>query len=143
MKAVMPAANELVAELKSDWPSVDSALPNIGPFLAYPLNGPTALLPLGEAKFPKSRARFSAVERTGDSVMRFELAGSEAGAWLEWRRDGSEPVSFVGGLNTDYRMMQAARLGPEWFLVRYRAAGMADRAAAASASSVKPQAAGN
>jgi hypothetical protein len=132
MKAVVPAATELVEKLKINWPSADSALPSIGPFLAYPLNGPTALLPLSEATFPKSGARFSAVERTGDGVMRFELAGSEAGAWLEWRGDGSEPAAFVGGLSTEYVVAQVARLAPEWFLVRYRAAGLVERGAGAS-----------
>lgn len=132
MKSVLPAANQLVAELKSGWPTVDSALPSIGPFLAYPLNGPTALLPLSDATFPKSAARFSAVERTGSDVMRFELAGSEAGAWLEWRGDGSAPASFVSGLSTEYVVTQAARLGPEWFLVRYRAAGLVERGAGTS-----------
>ena len=59
--------------------------------------------------------------------MRFELAGAETGAWLEWRGDGSEPRSFVGGLDTKYVVVQAARLSAEWFLVRYRAAGLAER----------------
>ncbi len=135
MKSVLPAAETFVAALQKGWPTVDSTLPDIGPFLAYPTNAPTALLPLTEAKFPKTAVLFSAVERTGDDVMRFELAGAEAGAWLEWRRDGSTPRSFVGGLDSEYVVSKAARLSPEWFLVRYRAAGLVERGARLSPQS--------
>jgi hypothetical protein len=129
IKAVLPAAESLVETLRGHWPTAESYLREVGPFLAYPLSGPTALLPLSQTTFPTSDVKFSAVERTGDGVMRFELAGSEAGAWLEWRGDGSEPASFVGGLSTEYRVEQVARLGLEWFLVRYRAAGVSERGA--------------
>jgi hypothetical protein len=127
VKAALPAADAMVETLRSGWPTVDSMLPDIGPFLAYPVNAPMALLPLSEAKFPKTKLRFSAVERTGEDVLRFELTGSESGAWLEWRGDGSEPRSFVGGLDSEYVVIQAARLSAEWFLVRYRAAGLVER----------------
>jgi hypothetical protein len=127
MKAELPAAVAMVAALKAEWPTVDSELPDSGPFLAYPMNQPTALMSLSDAKFPNTGLRFSAVERTGDDVMRFELAGAEQGAWLEWRGDGSEPRSFVGGLDSEYVVVRAARLSTEWFLVRYRAAGLVER----------------
>jgi hypothetical protein len=127
LKSVLPAADAMVEALRSSWPVVDTTLPDIGPFLAYPINKPTALMPLSEAMFPKTDLRFSAVERTGDEVMRFELSGAELGAWLEWRGDGSEPRSFVGGLDTQYMVVQAARLSDKWFLVRYRVAGLAER----------------
>jgi hypothetical protein len=87
----------------------------------YPSSAPTALLPLSGPVFPSTTMPFSAVERTGDDAMRFELAGSEVGAWLEWRRDSSEPQAFVGGLETHYEVARFARLAPHWFLVRYRA----------------------
>ena len=127
VKSVLPAASSMVEGLKGEWPTGDSTLPDIGPFLAYPVNAPAVLLPLTDATFPKTGVRFTAVERTGDNVMRFELGGSEAGAWLERRADGSEPLSFVGGLDSEYVMVQAARLSAEWFLVRYRAAGLVER----------------
>ncbi len=119
MKAVVPAAEAMVAALQVGWPGVDSTLPDIGPFLAYPIGAPTALLPLSEAMFPNSGLRFSAVERTGDRVIRFELAGAEAGAWLEWRGDGSDPEAFVGGLDSKYAVAQAAKLRPNgfWFAI--------------------------
>ena len=126
VKRSLPAAEAMVTKLRSGWPTEDAALPDIGPFLAYPTDRPTALLPLSNATLPNSGLRFSAVERTGDDVMRFELGGPEQGAWLEWRGDGREPVEFVGGLETKYVVTKAARLGADWFLVRYRAAGLAE-----------------
>jgi hypothetical protein len=100
---------------------MDGDLPEMGPFLAYPSSAPRALLPLDGPTFPETQVPFSAVERTDDDVMRFELSGKEFGAWLEWRRDASEPQSFVGGLETHYDLARFARLAPHWFLVRYRA----------------------
>ena len=118
---LVSAAESTVSGLKSNWPTMDGELPEVGPFLAYPSSAPTALLPLSEAAFPNTRVPFSAVERTGDEAMRFELAGSEVGAWLEWRADASEPQSFVGGLETHYDVERFAGIAPHWFLVRYRA----------------------
>ncbi|HEX4414634.1 MAG TPA: hypothetical protein VH107_13460 [Lacipirellulaceae bacterium] len=118
---LVSAAESTVTALQSHWPTMDGELPELGPFLAYPSSAPMALLPLSDASFANTRVPFSAVERTGDGVMRFELRGSELGAWLEWRKDDSEPESFVGGLETHYDVDRAARLAPHWFLVRYRA----------------------
>jgi hypothetical protein len=132
VKAVLPAAESLVETLHSHWPTDDSYLPELGPFLAYPLSGPTSLLPLRTATFPKSDVLYSAVERTGNEAMRFELAGGEHGAWLEWRGDGSEPKAFVGGLSTEYVVVKAARLSADWFLVCYRASGLVERGAQTS-----------
>jgi hypothetical protein len=108
IKSALPAADAMAQALRKGWPNVDATLPDIGPFLAYPVNEPRALMPLSEAKFPKTGLRFSAVERTGDDVLRFELAGAELGAWLEWREDGSEPRSFVGGLDGHYVVLESA-----------------------------------
>jgi hypothetical protein len=124
--AVLPAAGALVESLHDHWPKMDSYLPELGPFLAYPISTPSALLPLRSATFPKTDISFSAVERTGDGAMRFELSGDETGAWLEWRGNGTQPQSCVGGLDTKYSLTKVARLAPEWFLVRYRADGLAN-----------------
>src|SRR4051812_20334000 len=87
--AGLPAAQALVESLRGHQPKFESELPELGPFLAYPISAPTALLPLRNVTFPKTGLRFSAVERSGDDAMRFELAGAETGAWLEWRGRGS------------------------------------------------------
>jgi hypothetical protein len=126
VEAVLPAAEALVESLRGHWPKAESESPEIGPFLAYPISAPTALLPLRNVTFPKTGLRFSAVERSGEDAMRFELAGAETGAWLEWRGRGTEPRSFVGGLDTKYELTKVARLAPDWFLVRYRAVGLAE-----------------
>jgi hypothetical protein len=126
VEAVLPAAQALVESLRGHWPKFESELPQLGPFLAYPISAPAALLPLRNVTFPNTALRFSAVERSGDDAMRFELAGPETGAWLEWRGRGSEPGSFVGGLDTKYELTKVARLSPGWFLVRYRAAGLSN-----------------
>src|SRR3954451_23469949 len=54
MKSALPAARSVVQALRKGWPKVDATLPDIGPFLAYPVDEPTALMPLSEAKFPKT-----------------------------------------------------------------------------------------
>jgi len=124
--AVLPAAETLVESLHDHWPKIDSYLPELGPFLAYPISTPSALLPLRSVTFPKTDIPFSAVERTGGDAMRFELSGAETGAWLEWRGNGTRPQPFVGGLDTKYSLAKVAQLAPEWFLVRYRADGLAN-----------------
>jgi hypothetical protein len=118
---LVSAAETTVTALQSHWPTMDGEISEVGPFLAYPASAPAALLPLSGATFPNTSVAFSAVERTGDDAMRFELAGSEVGAWLEWRRDDSAPQPFIGGLQTQYDVERFSRIAPHWFLVRYRA----------------------
>ena len=93
----------------------------VGPFLAYPKGNPTTVLPLQTITFPNTKLQFSAIERTKDGTIRFELSGKERGAWLEWRADDNAPAAFVGGLETSYNVTRQERLAPRWFLVRYRA----------------------
>jgi hypothetical protein len=97
-------------------------MPGIGPYLAYPKGGPTLVLPLKWITFPETDLRFSAVERSSDDVIRFELAGNEAGAWLEWRADDRPPQPFKSGLEMHYNVSRHERLAPHWYLVRYRLA---------------------
>jgi hypothetical protein len=92
----------------------------VGPYLAYPKGGPTTILPLHWITFPDTSLRFSAIERTADGAIRFQLAGSEAGAWLEWRADDRAPMPFKSGLDMHYNVGRQQRLAPRWFLVRYR-----------------------
>jgi hypothetical protein len=75
---------------------------------------------------PESRvgvAPFSAIERSEAGGLRFELAGPEGGAWVEWHPAGERPASFVGGLETRYELARSADLGEGWFVARYRARG--------------------
>jgi hypothetical protein len=94
-------------------------MPGVGPFLAYPKGDPTTVLPLRQITFPDTALRFAAIERTRDGAIRFELAGDEAGAWLERRAVDRPPGPFKSGLDMNYNVSRTARLAPHWFLVRY------------------------
>ncbi len=109
-----------VQELREDWPGKDGESPTLGPFLAYPLNQPQTLLPIGVAHVPGADAPVTAVERSELGALRLQLAGAESGAWLEWHPEGSIPKSFIGGLQTSYELLRQAELQPGWYLVRYR-----------------------
>lgn len=122
-EVVIPGAEKLAQELNANWPHDDGELPGVGAFQAYPFGEPTMLMTLGGAKFPGTSTAISSIERPKDGILRFELAGGDDGAWLEWRRDDSEPTSFKGGLETNYELTRSARLAPQWFLVRYVAHG--------------------
>jgi len=119
-KPTLAAAEAMVHRLQADWPEEDGDLPEIGPFLAYPKGAPTTILPLRWITFPQSELRFSAIERTKDGALRFELAGDEAGAWLEWRPNDEKPEPFLSGLDTAYHVTRQQKIAPHWFLVRYR-----------------------
>jgi hypothetical protein len=120
MAAVLQPVERLAQELSQNWPKEDGNHSGIGPYLAYPKGGPTTLLPLRSVTLPDTALGFSAIERTEDGVIRFELAGDEVGAWLEWRSDDRPPQPFKSGLEVDYNVTRRARLAPQWFLVRYR-----------------------
>jgi hypothetical protein len=122
MAAVLAPVESMAQRLNATWPNEDGDLPEIGPYLAYPKGAPTLVLPLQWIHFPDTNLRFSAIERTTSGVIRFELTGSEAGAWLEWRADDHAPGPFKSGLETHYNVGRHARLAPHWFLVRYQLA---------------------
>jgi hypothetical protein len=115
LSSVAPLADKLQAE----WPREDGELAGVGSFLAYPKDSPATLLMLGESQIPGATIRFSAVERTPDGALRFELAGKERGAWLEYRPTDSLPSAYTGGLQTRYEVVRYDRIAPHWFLVRY------------------------
>jgi hypothetical protein len=120
MERVIAPVEAMARQLNANWPVEDGDLPGIGPYLAYPKGAPTLVLPLKWITFPGTSLRFSAVERSTDGVIRFELTGSEAGAWLEWRADDRPPKTFKSGLEMYYNVSRHQRLAPHWFLVRYR-----------------------
>jgi hypothetical protein len=116
---VLAEAEQLARYLDAHWPVEDGELEDVGPFLAYPKGAPTILLPLRWITFPDTSLRFSAVENSIDGTIRFELAGDETGAWLEWRRDEREPTDFSSGLETRYKIGRKQQLAPHWYLVHY------------------------
>jgi hypothetical protein len=119
LAGVLAPVETLARQLSANWPVEDGDLPSIGPYLAYPKRLPTCLLPLRFVEFPETNLKFSAVERTIDGTIRFELAGDELGGWLEWRADDFEPSTFVGGLEAKHTKTRSVALAPRWYLVRY------------------------
>lgn len=122
---------ELVRSLHSDWPADDGEHPALGMFIAYPQGEQRTMLMLYNTSIAGSKQTISAIERTGPDVIRFELAGDERGAWLEWRADDSAPEPFTSVLSGAYAVQRAERLAPHWFLVRYRAAATGKATSAA------------
>ncbi len=109
----------LAEQLRTEWPDRDGQIAGLGPFSAYPAGRPRTLLVI-VADLPEDRSPIAVVERSDDGNLRFELAGDEAGAWLEWHPPGSEPASFIGGLQDERDLVDAVPLRDGWYLSRYR-----------------------
>lgn len=119
VKAHLNQFTAIAASLRADWPAEDGRRAELGAFMAYPRSEPRVLLVLTPPTQPPAVLAFSAVERSADGALRFELAGNEAGAWLEWHRRGDVPSSFFGGLMSHYHLERYASLGDGWYLARY------------------------
>ncbi len=117
---VKPSLNRFVSKLQSEWPQSDGILPELGPFLAYPIQKPSILLLLNEVQLPETDLKITAIEYTEDRSLRFELAGAERGSWLEFRCDSSIPQSFVGGLEQELKLKRFNRVAQNWFVVQYQ-----------------------
>jgi hypothetical protein len=124
MARVLAPVESVAQQLDANWPVEDGDMPGIGPYLAYPKGAPTLVLPLKWISFPNTDLRFAAVERSNNGVVRFELTGSESGAWLEWRADDRPPQPFKSGLEMRYNVSRQQRLAPHWYLVHYRLASI-------------------
>lgn len=117
------AAFEPAAEaLRTAWPDNDGQRPEVGVFMAYPQPDPKMLLMLTPPAGRSPLEHFSAVERSPEGALRFELTGDESGDWLEWHPPGSQPASFIGGLRGDYQLQRSTALGDGWYASRYRVA---------------------
>jgi hypothetical protein len=108
----------VAAALRDNWPQRDGDIPGLGYFTAYPSAEATTLLVISDDT-PPGRAPIAAVEHSPAGALRFQLAGDETGAWLEWRPPDSEPASFKGGLDTKYILDRTSPLGDGWFLSHY------------------------
>jgi hypothetical protein len=125
VRPVLAEAESMLRELNADWPTEDGERPGLGPFQAYPMYSPvetpTMLMLLREGRFAGTAIRFSGIARMRNTkVMRIQLSGDDTGSWLEWRDDDSPPESFIGGLDTDFKLERYQRLAPRWYLVRYK-----------------------
>lgn len=108
--------DSLATSLRDDWPVDDGNRLALGSFMAYPKGDPRSLMVLKTGSTPP----ISAVERTDDGALRFELRGAEPGTWLEWQPANTVPHDFTGGLDQEYRVQRYSPLGHGWYLVRYQ-----------------------
>ena len=117
---------ESVAELlRQDWPQQDGELPEIGPFMAYPLGRPTTLVLLQAPPVSGDSLWIAAIERRRDGALLLQLSGSHHDDWVQWHPPESRPSSFVGGLCDSHHMQSSAKLGYGWYLVRYQSSATA------------------
>jgi len=110
----------IAGQLRADWPHSDGQLPMLGPFMAYPIGTPETLILLTPPSLEAGNVCISAVQRSDDGSIRFQLGGSGDGDWAEWHPPSGHPVSFVGGLSERYDLQTYARLGEGWYLARYQ-----------------------
>jgi hypothetical protein len=108
----------IARQLNDAWPCEDGAVPGLGQFSAYPVGRPRTLLIIADDPIAV-RPSIAAVERSPQGALRFQLAGKETGAWLEWHPAGSEPATFTGGLEDSQQLERSSQLAPQWFAVRY------------------------
>ncbi|MBI1246494.1 hypothetical protein GC197_01460 [bacterium] len=119
------AAFEPIArDLRQHWPKADGQNKQLGPFMAYPGDGPKTLILLTKPKIADSGPSFSSVERSDAGGVRFQLSGDERGVWLEWHPAKEEPASFTGGLLEPHNLVRSVALGDGWYLVRYQQAAI-------------------
>ncbi len=74
----------------------------------------------GTYSIPNTSLSIIAVECTPGQAVRLELAGGEYGCWAEFRKDGSDPQPFVGGLGEAYVPNRVRTIAQHWRLVVYR-----------------------
>lgn len=108
----------LAQPLRQSWPRQDGEIPELGPFMAYPVHQPRALVLLTPPQLQQGSA-IDIVERSDDGAIRFHLSGRESDAWIEWHPQGSRPTSFRGGLCEDFQLKHALELTSGWYLVHY------------------------
>jgi hypothetical protein len=122
----------LAKHLQDAWPKRDDHIAGLGAFNAYPIGRPRTLMVIA-ADQPDGSPPIAAIERSNAGALRFELAGDETGAWLEWHPPGSRPESFTGGLEEERRLNDATPLSDGWFLTHYLPASTASAPAPTSA----------
>ncbi len=110
---------KLCTPLEQQWPQIDGTIQGIGPFMAYPIGRPTTLILLTPPTVTEDGPSISAIERSSDGAIRFELSDLDGRDWLEWHPQ-SLPSSHIGGLGEEREMTRFSSLSDNWFLVRYR-----------------------
>jgi hypothetical protein len=112
------ALSALATSLQQSWPTIDGETPELGPFQAYPIAKPQVLLLFSQKQMPGATAPISAINRSKNGTLRFQLAGNETGTWLEWHPHDA-PGDFVSGLDQRFVLNRGTAVGENWYLVRY------------------------
>jgi hypothetical protein len=113
------AFSALANSLQKSWPTIDGETPELGPFQAYPIAKPEVLLLFSQKQMPGATAPISAINRSENGTLRFQLAGNETGTWLEWHPHDA-PSDFVSGLGQRFVLNRATTVGDNWYLVEYQ-----------------------
>ncbi len=116
LRGMVAEFEPIAKSLRENWPTKDGERAGLGSYMAYPQGKPRMLMMLVSESDPQ----VSAIERSDDGALGFELRGEENGTWLEWHPVGSTPKTFVGGLEAEYDFGRTSPLGRGWYLVRYR-----------------------
>lgn len=109
----------VVEPLRQSWPREDGAIPEIGPFMAYPFGRPTTLILLQSPAVAGDELCIAAVERSERGAIKLQLSGTRYDDWVEWHPRQSRPTSFVDGLSASRELKQVTALHSGWYLVRY------------------------
>ncbi len=114
---LVEAFEPFASSLRENWPTHDGASDALGPYSAYPLGDVRMVMPLTART--AGGVPFTSIERSPAGGLRFELAGTERGAWLEWHPQGSSPASFRGGLDAGYELLRSSALQRGWYVAQY------------------------
>jgi hypothetical protein len=118
VRGSIPEFEQLADELLAAWPDNDGDIPDLGPFMAYPIGKPRTLMFMATPQVPGANIEIKVVERGEQDSLHFQLAGNEEGVWLV-RESGDEPQAFFSGLDGEYIPVQFRCVKPGWFVVRY------------------------
>lgn len=125
VSGLMEQLEPVVADLQENWPSEDGRSPELGQYMAYPIGYPSCLVLLTPPVLDTRGTTISTVEHAVGGGVRFHLAGSELGDWLEFHPVGQEPTTFQGGLGEFNDLVRTEPIGAGWFLVRYEVQDLA------------------
>lgn len=119
VRASLPQFAAVAERLSQDWPQDDGDIPELGPFMAYPIGNPRTLMLMTTPRVPGTRLEVKVIERGEHESIYFQLAGNDEGVWLVRQPTGDEPRSFSSGLDGEYIPVEFRPVRPGWLLVRF------------------------
>ena len=115
----VPKIESLADDLRRKWPEEDGVSEPLGPYSLYSSGTSSILTPLTNRSREKSGVEIVSVERSPAGALQFEVPDQRYRVWLEWHPEGSEPASFVGGLEAYHELKRSSSLGNGWYATRY------------------------